>query len=197
MIKYPVPGRCFDARLETQMLSQAGEALCAFKAVVFVFAAREVFSFFLLSPVSKHETKRVAVTVKAISMESKSNIPKLVFYCLLYESCYFFFSFFIKYWRKVASAQLLPLIFNRPIMALNLRKLGLCSEFKEALLLTTRNERNAEGSVSSRSWGATITGIKDDRVTTKTFAEGTGAVSSLGFVGSTSHSCMETPTSVY
>lgn len=79
-------------------------------------------------------------------------------------------------------------IFKRPMTTHNLGKVGLRSEFKEALLLTTRNERNAEGSVSSLG-AATISGIKDDRVMTKTFAEGSNAVGSLGFVGFTSHVC--------
>lgn len=39
------------------------------------------------------------------------------------------------------------------------------------------------------SRGETITGIKNDRVMTKTFAEGANAVGSLGFVGFTLHTC--------
>lgn len=47
------------------------------------------------------------------------------------------------------------------------------------------------GGDSLLSWGETITGIKHDKVTTKTFAEGTNAVGSPGFAGLTSYICAE------
>lgn len=71
-----------------------------------------------------------------------------------------------------------------------MRKLASSVKFREVLFLTTRNERNAVQSVSSL-WVRPLWGINSDRVMTKTFAEGTDAVGSLGFVVFIPHICAD------